>query len=75
MTHRHISKSAAVTTCDLNLAGFAVSIQAVQGCACYPGDVDWHIQGADDARVPVGQAVLDVVEGGVNENTSVVPGC
>lgn len=64
-----------VTVSNLYLAGFAISVQAVQGCACHSGDVDWHIQGTDDAGVTIGKAVLDVIQGCVDQHASVIPGC
>ena len=42
--------------------------------ASVPGEVDGEVQGADDAVVPVGDGVLDVVGGGVHKHTAVVPG-
>ena len=35
--------------------------------------VDWHIEGTNDAMVSVGDGILDVVGGGVNENTLIIP--
>ena len=58
----------------LDLAVLAVAVQAVDGAAEDLGDVDGDVQGADDAAVAVGQAVLDVVERGVDEHAAVVPG-
>lgn len=40
----------------------------------YLGDVQGHVQGADDATVAIRQAVLDVVERGVHQHPVVVPG-
>lgn len=36
-------------------------------------DVHGHVQGADDAGVAIGQAVLDVVERRVHQHSVVVP--
>ena len=59
---------------DLELGALAVAVQAVDHVAKHLGDVHGHVEGADDARVSVGEAVLDVVEGGVDEDAVVVPG-
>ena len=59
---------------DLDLAVAPVAVQAVQHVAENLGEVDGHVQRADDPGVAVGQRVLDVVERGVDEHPGVVPG-
>mmetsp|Transcript_11421 Transcript_11421/g.47886 ORF Transcript_11421/g.47886 Transcript_11421/m.47886 type:complete len:872 (-) Transcript_11421:1298-3913(-) len=59
---------------DLDLAVAPVAVQAVQNVAENLGEVDGHVQRADDPGVAVGQRVLDVVERGVDEHPGVVPG-
>ena len=57
---------------DLDLAVAPVAVQAVQNVAENLGEVDGHVQRADDPGVAVGQRVLDVVERGVDEHPGVV---
>ena len=57
----------------LDLPVLAVSVEAVDDVAKDLGDVDWDFQGANDAGVAVGQAVLDVVQRGVDQHAAVVP--
>ncbi len=59
----------------LDLAVLAITIEAEDDIAKHLGDVHGDIQGADDPAVAVRQAVLDVVERGVDEDPAVVPSC
>lgn len=58
----------------LDLPVLALAVQRVQDLVGDFGDVDGHVQSADDAVVAVRQAVLDVVQGGVDQYAVVVPG-
>mmetsp|Transcript_4474 Transcript_4474/g.12177 ORF Transcript_4474/g.12177 Transcript_4474/m.12177 type:complete len:264 (-) Transcript_4474:1378-2169(-) len=62
--------------CHINLDHpvLAIPVQRKHSVAHDFGDVQRHLQGADDAAVSVGQAVLDVVQGGVDEHAVVIPG-
>mmetsp|Transcript_30277 Transcript_30277/g.77203 ORF Transcript_30277/g.77203 Transcript_30277/m.77203 type:complete len:1034 (-) Transcript_30277:1092-4193(-) len=57
----------------LDLAVLALAVQRKHHAARHLGDVQRHVQRADDAAVAVGQAVLDVVERGVHQHAVVVP--
>ena len=59
----------------LDLSILAVTVQAEDDIAKHLGDVDGNIQGLDDAGVSIWQAVLDVVQGCVDEHAAVIPGC
>mmetsp|Transcript_29522 Transcript_29522/g.56731 ORF Transcript_29522/g.56731 Transcript_29522/m.56731 type:complete len:303 (-) Transcript_29522:1577-2485(-) len=56
---------------NLDDAVLAITVQAVHRVPVHLGDVHRHVQRADDAAVAVGEAVLDVVECGVDEYTAV----
>eukprot|EP00962_Isochrysis_galbana_P057468 scaffold29832_cov112-Isochrysis_galbana.AAC.7 len=58
---------------DQHLAHLALAVQAVDGPARDARNVDGHVQRADDAVVPVDQAVLDVVERRVDKYLVAVP--
>ena len=58
---------------DLDLAILALAVEAEEEVAKDLGDIDRDVQGAHDARVAVGQAVLDVVERRVDQDAAVVP--
>lgn len=57
----------------LDLAILAVAVEAVDDVAKDLGNVDGDVQGADDPRVAVGQAVFDVIQRGVDQHATVVP--
>lgn len=61
------------SSAHLDLAILAVPVQAVDDVAKDLGDVDRDVQGADNAAVAIGQAILDMVKGGVDEDAVVVP--
>ena len=58
---------------DLDLAILALAVEAEEEVAKDLGDVNRDVQGAHDARVAIGQAVLDVVERCVDQDATVVP--
>ena len=58
----------------LDLPVLAVAVEAEDDVAEDFGDVDRDVQRLDDARVSVRQAVLDVVQGGVDQHATVIPG-
>lgn len=53
----------------------AIPVQCIHDVAADVCDVHGGVEGADDAGVAVRQAVLDVVEGGVEQHAGFVPGC
>ena len=59
---------------DVEDPGLALPVQAEHLAALDPGEIDRQVQGPDDPVVPVGEGVLDVVAGGVDEHAAVVPG-
>ena len=58
----------------LDEAVLAVAVEAVDDIPKDLGNVDGDVQGADDARVAIGQAVLDVVQRCIDQYSAVVPG-
>mmetsp|Transcript_33211 Transcript_33211/g.93099 ORF Transcript_33211/g.93099 Transcript_33211/m.93099 type:complete len:393 (+) Transcript_33211:382-1560(+) len=54
-------------------AHLALPVQAVQGVPAHGGEVDGHVQRADDTAVTIRQAVLDVVQRSVVQNAVLVP--
>ena len=54
--------------------GLDLPVEAEHLAALDPGEVDGQVEGADDAVVAVGEGVLDVVAGGVDQHAAVVPG-
>ena len=59
---------------DLDLAVLALAVEREEDLVGDLGDVDGDVERANDAAVAVGQAVLDVVEGRVDQHAVVIPG-
>lgn len=59
----------------LDLAVLAVPVQAEEQVAKDLGDVDGRLQRAHNAAVSICQAVLHMIERGVDQHAVVVPCC
>ena len=59
---------------DVEDPGLDLPVEAEHLAALDPGEVDGQVEGADDAVVTVGEGVLDVVAGGVDQHAAIVPG-
>ncbi len=58
---------------DSHGAGLAVPVEQKDLPAPHLGQVDRQVEGPDDAVIPVGDGVLDVVGGRIDEDSGVVP--
>ena len=58
----------------LDLAILAITVQAEDDVAEDLGDVDGHIERADDTRVAIWQAILYVIQRRVYQHAAVIPG-
>lgn len=70
---QHLPTCASREGAHLDLPDLAVPVQREHLAAHHARDVQRHLQRADDAAVAVGQAVLDVVQRGVDEHAVGVP--